>query len=212
MRLAIATPARGTALHFLKRDPDERTLNRPCGGRYGDLVEAVGNTPLVELPTLSPKPGVQDLRQARGAEPHRVGQGPGRQGDDRGGRGRGRDRARADRARADLGQHRDLARDDLPAQGLPTEGRDAGQRHRGADPAAADVRGRDRLLRGGQGIQRRRRAGARDGRGGSVGLHALPVRQRGQPPRPLRRHRPGDPRGAGRGHRVRRRASAPAAR
>ena len=33
------------------------TLNRPCGGRYGDLVEEVGNTPLVELPTLSPKPG-----------------------------------------------------------------------------------------------------------------------------------------------------------
>jgi cysteine synthase B len=35
----------------------ERTLNRPCGGRYGSTIEAVGNTPLVELPTLSPKPG-----------------------------------------------------------------------------------------------------------------------------------------------------------
>ena len=33
----------------------EPTLNRPCGGRYADLVEAVGNTPLVELPSLSPK-------------------------------------------------------------------------------------------------------------------------------------------------------------
>jgi [CysO sulfur-carrier protein]-thiocarboxylate-dependent cysteine synthase len=36
----------------------ERLRNRPCGGRYGDIVQAIGNTPLVELPSLSPKPGV----------------------------------------------------------------------------------------------------------------------------------------------------------
>jgi cysteine synthase B len=33
--------------------------NKPCGGRYGDLVQAIGNTPLVELQRLSPKPGVR---------------------------------------------------------------------------------------------------------------------------------------------------------
>ena len=33
--------------------------NRPCGGRYGDIVESIGNTPLVELRRLSPKPGVR---------------------------------------------------------------------------------------------------------------------------------------------------------
>jgi cysteine synthase B len=33
--------------------------NKPCGGRYGDLVAAIGNTPLVELKRLSPKPGVR---------------------------------------------------------------------------------------------------------------------------------------------------------
>src|SRR5688572_16595711 len=33
--------------------------NRPCGGRYGDIVQAIGNTPLVELKRLSPKPGVR---------------------------------------------------------------------------------------------------------------------------------------------------------
>src|ERR1700737_370029 len=33
--------------------------NRPCGGRYGDIIEAIGNTPLVELKRLSPKPGVR---------------------------------------------------------------------------------------------------------------------------------------------------------
>ncbi|GAC1532856.1 MAG: cysteine synthase [Thermoleophilaceae bacterium] len=34
-------------------------VNRPCGGRYGDIVEAIGHTPLVELKRLSPKPGVR---------------------------------------------------------------------------------------------------------------------------------------------------------
>jgi cysteine synthase len=33
--------------------------NRPCGGRYGNIVESIGNTPLVELRRLSPKPGVR---------------------------------------------------------------------------------------------------------------------------------------------------------
>src|SRR6201747_3177850 len=37
----------------------ERLENRPCGGRYGDIVQAIGNTPLVELKRLSPKPGVR---------------------------------------------------------------------------------------------------------------------------------------------------------
>jgi cysteine synthase B len=36
-----------------------RLQNRPCGGRYGDIVQAIGNTPLVELRRLSPKPGVR---------------------------------------------------------------------------------------------------------------------------------------------------------
>jgi cysteine synthase B len=37
----------------------EYLQNRPCGGRYGDIVQAIGNTPLVELKRLSPKPGVR---------------------------------------------------------------------------------------------------------------------------------------------------------
>lgn len=37
----------------------ELLKNRPCGGRYGDLVQSIGNTPLVELKRLSPKPGVR---------------------------------------------------------------------------------------------------------------------------------------------------------
>jgi len=37
----------------------DRLQNRPCGGRYGDVVQSIGNTPLVELKRLSPKPGVR---------------------------------------------------------------------------------------------------------------------------------------------------------
>src|SRR5579864_753803 len=33
--------------------------NRPCGGRYEDIVASIGNTPLIELKRLSPKPGVR---------------------------------------------------------------------------------------------------------------------------------------------------------
>src|SRR5436305_13204207 len=36
----------------------ERLQNKPCGGRYGDIVQAIGHTPLVELKRLSPKAGV----------------------------------------------------------------------------------------------------------------------------------------------------------
>jgi cysteine synthase len=38
---------------------EPRLDNRPCGGRYGDIVQAIGNTPLVELKRLSPKPAVR---------------------------------------------------------------------------------------------------------------------------------------------------------
>jgi [CysO sulfur-carrier protein]-thiocarboxylate-dependent cysteine synthase len=33
--------------------------NKPCGGRYGDLIQSIGNTPLIELRRLTPKPGVR---------------------------------------------------------------------------------------------------------------------------------------------------------
>ena len=38
---------------------EPRLDNKPCGGRYGDIIEAIGNTPLVELKRLSPHPGVR---------------------------------------------------------------------------------------------------------------------------------------------------------
>ena len=47
----------------------EDTLNRPCGGRYANVLEAVGNTPLVELPRLSPKPEVRIFAKLEGRNP-----------------------------------------------------------------------------------------------------------------------------------------------
>src|ERR671933_1264517 len=38
---------------------EPRLDSRPCGGKYGDVVQSIGNTPLVELPRLSSKPGVR---------------------------------------------------------------------------------------------------------------------------------------------------------
>src|SRR3954467_11108929 len=43
--------------------------NRPCGGKYGDIVEAIGNTPLVELKRISPKPGVRIYAKLEGQNP-----------------------------------------------------------------------------------------------------------------------------------------------
>src|SRR5215213_1838100 len=31
----------------------------PHGGRYGDILEAIGHTPLVEIPLMSPNPAVR---------------------------------------------------------------------------------------------------------------------------------------------------------
>ena len=51
--------ARNAAMATLSEVAGHELQNRPCGGRYGDIVQAIGNTPLVELKRLSPKPGVR---------------------------------------------------------------------------------------------------------------------------------------------------------
>jgi [CysO sulfur-carrier protein]-thiocarboxylate-dependent cysteine synthase len=49
--------------------PRDQLLNRPCGGRYADIVASIGNTPLIELPKLSPKPGVHIFAKLEGRNP-----------------------------------------------------------------------------------------------------------------------------------------------
>jgi cysteine synthase B len=63
--------------------------NRPCGGRYEDIVAAIGNTPLVELKRLSPKPGVRIWAKLESHNPTGLGQGPRRALAHRGRRGEG---------------------------------------------------------------------------------------------------------------------------
>ena len=48
---------------------NEPLLTRPAGGRFGDLIESIGNTPLVELKHLSPKPGVNLYAKLEGRNP-----------------------------------------------------------------------------------------------------------------------------------------------
>jgi len=48
---------------------EPRLDSRPCGGKYSDLVAAIGNTPLVELRRLSPKPGVRIYAKLEGYNP-----------------------------------------------------------------------------------------------------------------------------------------------
>src|SRR5258707_5588283 len=47
----------------------EPLLNRPCGGHFENVLEAIGNTPLVELPRLTPKPEVRLWAKLEGRTP-----------------------------------------------------------------------------------------------------------------------------------------------
>ena len=47
----------------------DELLNRPCGGRFSNVIESIGNTPLVELPRLSPKAGVRIYAKLEGHNP-----------------------------------------------------------------------------------------------------------------------------------------------
>jgi cysteine synthase B len=47
----------------------ERLSNRPCGGRYQDIVQAIGHTPMVELQRISPKPGVHIWAKLESSNP-----------------------------------------------------------------------------------------------------------------------------------------------
>ena len=44
-------------------------LNRPCGGRFENVLEAIGNTPLVELGRISPSPSVRMFAKLEGRNP-----------------------------------------------------------------------------------------------------------------------------------------------
>jgi cysteine synthase B len=44
-------------------------LNRPCGGRFENVLESIGNTPIVQLPRLTPNPAVRIFAKLEGRNP-----------------------------------------------------------------------------------------------------------------------------------------------
>jgi cystathionine beta-synthase len=87
------------------------------------ILDLVGDTPLVRLTRVTrdlgrPTPAARP-REARDAQPGRLGEGPDRAADDRGGRARRAAQAGRHDHRADVRQHRPRPRDRGRAQGLP---------------------------------------------------------------------------------------------
>ena len=166
----------------------------------------VGGTPLVELTRLSPAPGVRLYAKLEWFNP------TGSVKDrvacamlDAATRGR-RALAGPPHPRAVQRQHRHRARDAGPPARLRRLDRDARRLDARARAADAPVRRRRDLLAGRARLQRGRRARARALRGRPDAVHAVPVRQPGQPAGARARHRRGDPRGLPRGRRLRGRA------
>ena len=182
----------------------DELLNRPCGGRFGDIVESIGNTPLVELPRLSPKPEVRIYAKLEGHNPT------------------GSVKDRVAKSMIEAAEAEGAIE---PGQTIlePTSGntgialamicRRKGYPLKVVMPDNVTEE-RTQLLRM-YGAEIVYSEGAKGSNGavevalemaaGPELLHALPVRQRGQPARPLQRHRGRDPRRARRGRRLRRR-------
>ena len=162
----------------------------------GSLLDLVGNTPLVELSRISPKPAVKIYAKLEGENPT----------------GSIKDRVaksmiEAAEASGELTPGRHLLEPTSGNTGhalamvaklkgypltcvMPENATDERKKH------AAPLRRRDRALARRGGLERRRPPRARDGRARPEVLHAVPVRESRQPARTLRGHGGGDRRGA----------------
>ena len=170
------------------------------------VLELIGGTPLVELARLAPSPSVKIYAKLEGQNPT----------------GSIKDRVakamiETAEARGELAPGRELLEPTSgntgislahgrEAEGLPAHVRHARELHARAHPPARALRREDRLLAGCGGLERRRSRRLGAGRARAALLHALPVRERGQPSRSLRRHRRGDRGGTPARRRVRRRS------
>ena len=176
----------------------------PHGGRYGDILEAIGHTPLVEIPRMSPNPDVHIFAKLEMLNPT----------------GSVKDRV-AKYLIEDLEARGLLGPESIilePTSGntgiaLAMIGRRKGYRVALVMPdnvtnerrqmAALYRRGGDRLA-GRARLERVDRAGQAPRVQGRAVRDAVPVREPGQHARPLRDHRPRDPRGLPRDRRLRR--------
>ena len=192
-RPSSARVSSGRAWHDGRVTPRSRGGTRDAG--VGNLPGRDGRHAPGPAARGHPRPRADDPREARDAQPRRLGQGSDRDPDDR--RRRAARPARPGRhdRRADLGQHRARPRDRRRDPRVPLHLRDARQDERREDRVAARLRGRgrDHPDRGRPGVLGvlllgRGTARARDPRR----LPAEPVLQPGQPRDPRADHRPRD--------------------
>ena len=125
-RLGLGQPER-------QRSHASRARYPPPRCSYAEsILDLVGDTPLVRIIATDPAtsargPPAAAAREARDAQPGRLGQGPDRAADDRGRRARRPAQAGRHHHRADVGQHRPRPGDRGGAQGLPLHLRDGRQ-------------------------------------------------------------------------------------
>ena len=132
--------------------------------KFESILETVGNTPVVRINRLAPA-AREPVRQDRGLQSARLGEGPPRARRDRGGGEIRRAQARPDRDRGDQRQHRHRPCDGLRREGLSAGRHDGGDLQRGAAQAdalprrqgGADAGRRSRPRHGQQGGRARRR-------------------------------------------------------
>ena len=107
-----------------------------------DVIEAIGNTPLIKLKRASEADRLHHSRQGRIHESRPVGQGPRRQVDDPGGREARRPQARRARGGSDRGQYRHRSCGRRQRARLPHLDPDPGNAEPGKEGHAAAVRRR----------------------------------------------------------------------
>ena len=157
-----------------------------------DLVATIGNTPLVELKRISPNPDVRILAKLESHNPtgsikDRTALSLIEDAERRGAHPAGRH----DHG-AHLGQHRHLAGHDLPRRAATSSWPSCRRTCTAERRQLLALYGAEIVPTDGEyGLERRGR-GRAAARGRERALHALPVRQPGQPARPLRGHRRGD--------------------
>ena len=189
----------------------EPLLNRPCGGHFENVLEAIGNTPLVELPRLTPKPEVRLWAKLEGRNPtgsvkDRVAKYMIEDAEERGAIEPGHTILEPTSGNTGISLAMICQRKGYPLKVVMpdnvTEERTQLLRMYGAEIVYSEgAKGSNGAVELALEMAEARR----------LVLHALPVRQRGQSARPLRGHREGDPRRARRGRPPSSAASAPAA-
>ena len=173
---------------------------------YASVLDLIGNTPIVDVCALSPNPNVRILAKLEG-------QNPGGSVKDRIAKAMiveaeadGTLHPGPDDHRAVVGQHRHRAGHDRPAARATRSRSCCPRTCRSSGASCSRSWGAEIILTPRRrGLQRRHAPGPGAGRRAPrVGV-PLPVRQRGQPPGPLRGHRPRDLARRARDHPLRRR-------